>query len=114
MTMENPFIKYWLWYYDMLWTYWPIVLVLIVVPIWLIHRRFERMYREWEAYMKKWPRSDTKPKKKPIRRTNKGTMSNQKFGTLDVEPIDVEELKKLSKEEMEAMWEEASHLQWKE
>ena len=41
-------------------------------------------------------------------------MENQKFGTLDVEPIDVEELKKLSKEEIEAMWEEASHLQWKE
>lgn len=41
-------------------------------------------------------------------------MDNQKFGTLDVEPIDVEELKKLSKEEIEAMWEEASHLQWKE
>lgn len=41
-------------------------------------------------------------------------MESQKFGTLDVEPIDVEELKKLSKEEIEAMWEEASHLQWKE
>ena len=35
-------------------------------------------------------------------------------GRAYVEPIDVDELKKLSKEEVEAMWEEASHLQWKE
>lgn len=41
-------------------------------------------------------------------------MKKKKFGTLDVEPIDVEELIKKSKEEIEAMWEEASHLQWKE
>jgi hypothetical protein len=42
------------------------------------------------------------------------SMEKQKFGTLDVEPIDVEELMKLSKEKIEAMWEETSHLQWKE
>ena len=41
-------------------------------------------------------------------------MEKQKFGTLDVEQIDVEELMKKSKEEIEAMWEESSHLQWKE
>lgn len=41
-------------------------------------------------------------------------MENQKFGTLDVEPIDIDELKKLSKEEIEAMWKEASSLQWKD
>ena len=68
--MENPFIKYWLWYYDVLWHYWQIVLVLVVVALWLMHRRFEKRQREWEAYMNTWPRSDTKPKrarKKPIR-----------------------------------------------
>lgn len=43
-----------------------------------------------------------------------GCMEKQKFGTLDIEPIDVEELMKKSKEEIEAMWEEASNLQWKE
>lgn len=43
-----------------------------------------------------------------------GSMEKQKFGTLDVEPIDVEELMKKSKEEIEVMWEEASNLQWKE
>ena len=70
MTMDNPFIKYWLWYYDVLWRYWPIVLVLTVVACWMIHRHFEKQQREWEAYMNTWPRSDTKPKrarKKPIR-----------------------------------------------
>lgn len=41
------------------------------------------------------------------------SMEKQKFGTLDIEPIDVEELMKLSKEEIESRWEEASNLQWK-
>ena len=38
----------------------------------------------------------------------------KKFGTLDVEPIDVDELKKLSSEEIETMWNETSRLQRKE
>ena len=38
----------------------------------------------------------------------------EKFGTLDVELIDVDELKKLSNEEIETMWKETSHLQRKE
>ena len=38
----------------------------------------------------------------------------EKFGTLDVEPIDVDELKKLSNEEIETMWKETSRLQRKE
>ena len=37
---ENPFINYWLWYYDVLWRYWPIVLLLIVIAMWLIVRRW--------------------------------------------------------------------------
>ena len=36
--MENPFIKYWLWHYDMLWQYWPVVFVLLVIALWLIAR----------------------------------------------------------------------------
>ncbi len=42
-----------------------------------------------------------------------GSMEKQKFGTLDVGLIDVEELMK-NKEEIEDMWKEASNLQWKE
>ena len=51
--MDNPFIKYWLWYYDVLWRYWPIVLVLIVVACWMIHRHFEKQWREWDERMEK-------------------------------------------------------------
>ena len=44
--MENPFINYWLWYYDVLWRYWPIVVVLTIIAVWLIARRF---YKREEA-----------------------------------------------------------------
>ena len=39
-------------------------------------------------------------------------MENQKFGTLDVELIDIDKLRKLSKEEIEAMWKDVAGIQW--
>ena len=40
--MENPFINYWLWYYDVLWRYWPIVVVLTIIAVWLMYRRYAK------------------------------------------------------------------------
>ena len=40
--MENPFINYWLWYYDVLWRYWPIVVLLTIIAVWLMYRRFAK------------------------------------------------------------------------
>ena len=48
---ENPFINYWIWYYDVLWRYWPIVVVLTIIAVWLMYRRFAKRQREWDAYM---------------------------------------------------------------
>ena len=45
--MENPFIKYWLWYYDVLWRYWSIVVVLILIAVWLMYRRYAKRQREF-------------------------------------------------------------------
>ena len=42
---ENPIIRFWLWYYDMLWQYWPVWLVLIVIAVYLIEQQ------EWDAFM---------------------------------------------------------------
>ena len=47
--MENPFIKYWLWYYDVLWHYWPIVVVLMIIAMWLMYRRFAKRESLQEA-----------------------------------------------------------------
>jgi hypothetical protein len=42
-----------------------------------------------------------------------GTMGKNKFGSLDVGLIDLDEIKKLKKEDVMAMLKEAEHLQWK-
>lgn len=36
---ENPFIKGWELYYDVLWRYWYIVAVMAVIAVWLRIRR---------------------------------------------------------------------------
>ena len=51
--IENPFINYWLWYYDVLWRYWPIVVLLTIIVVWMIHRRFAKRQREWDERMEK-------------------------------------------------------------
>ena len=48
---ENPIIRFWLWYYDMLWQYWPVWLVLIVIAVYLIERHFCKEQQEWDAFM---------------------------------------------------------------
>ena len=45
--MENPFIRYWLWYYDVLWRYWPIVVLLTIIAMYLIYRCHIKQQREW-------------------------------------------------------------------
>ena len=46
---ENPFINYWLWYYDVLWYYWPIVVLLMIIAVWLINRHFAKRESLHEA-----------------------------------------------------------------
>lgn len=48
---ENPIIRFWLWYYDMLWQYWPVWLVLIVIAVYMTERHFCKKRREWDAFM---------------------------------------------------------------
>ena len=50
---DNPFINYWLWYYDVLWRYWPIFVLLTIIAMWLIHRHFTKQQREWDERMEK-------------------------------------------------------------
>lgn len=47
--MENPFINYWLWYYDVLWRYWPIVVLLTIIAVWLMYRRYSKRESLHEA-----------------------------------------------------------------
>jgi hypothetical protein len=42
-----------------------------------------------------------------------GTMEKNKFGSLDVELMDLDEINKLKKEDVMAMLKQAEHLQWK-
>lgn len=56
--MNNPFINYWLWYYDKLWQYWPAVVVLTVIAVWLAARRYMKRQQEWDAYMEKSRKED--------------------------------------------------------
>ena len=63
--MENPFIKYWLWYYDVLWHYWPIVVVLTIIAVWLMYRRYTKRQREWDERMEK-SRKETEDFKRQV------------------------------------------------
>lgn len=63
--MENPFIKYWLWYYDVLWHYWPIVVVLTIIAVWLIARRYAKRQRDWDERMEK-SRKETEDFKRQV------------------------------------------------
>lgn len=51
--MENPFIKYWLWYYDVLWRYWSIVVVLMIIALWLMYRHYTKRQRDWDERIEK-------------------------------------------------------------
>lgn len=51
--MENPFIKYWLWYYDVVWRYWPIVVLSAIIAVWLMYRRYAKWQRERDERMEK-------------------------------------------------------------
>ena len=63
--MENPFIKYWLWYYDVLWRYWPIVVALTIIAVWLMYRRYTKRQREWDERMEK-SRKETEDFKRQV------------------------------------------------
>ena len=63
--MENPFIKYWLWYYDVLWRYWPIVVLLTIIAVWLMYRRYTKRQREWDERMEK-SRKETEDFKRQV------------------------------------------------
>jgi hypothetical protein len=63
--MENPFVKYWLWYYDVLWRYWPIVVVLTIIAVWLVYRRYTKRQREWDERMEK-SRKETEDFKRQV------------------------------------------------
>ena len=60
--MENPFINYWLWYYDVLWRYWPIVVLLTIIAVWLMYRRYAKRQREWDENADNLQLADMKPK----------------------------------------------------
>ena len=72
--MENPFINYWLWYYDVLWRYWPIVVLLLIIAVWLMYRRFAKRQREWDERMEK-SRKETEDFKKEIYKSSFGRVN---------------------------------------
>jgi hypothetical protein len=48
---DNPLLQLRLWMYDILWQYWPIVLLLAIIAVWLMYRRFKRDQRAWDERM---------------------------------------------------------------
>ena len=72
--MENPFINYWLWYYDVLWRYWPIVVLLTIIAVWLMYRRFAKRQREWDERIEK-SRKETEDFKKEIYKSSFGRVN---------------------------------------
>lgn len=72
--MENPFINYWLWYYDVLWRYWPIVVLLTIIAVWLMYRRYAKWLRERDERMTK-SREDTEDFKKVIYKSSFGRVN---------------------------------------
>ncbi len=72
--MENPFVKYWLWYYDVLWRYWPIVVLLTIIAVWLMYRRYTKRQREWNERMEK-SRKETEDFKKEIYKSSFGRVN---------------------------------------
>ena len=69
--MENPFINYWLWYYDVLWRYWPIVVLLTIIVMWPMYRRYTKLQRELNERMEK-RRKETEDFKKKIYKSSLG------------------------------------------
>ena len=47
-TTDNPIIEWWVKYYDILWHYWPVVLLALIIAVWLTVRHFSRRQKEWE------------------------------------------------------------------
>jgi hypothetical protein len=45
---DNPIIEMWVKYYDILWHYWPVVLLAFILGVWLMFRHFSRRQKEWE------------------------------------------------------------------
>lgn len=45
---DNPIIEMWVKYYDILWHYWPVVLLALILGVWLMFRHFSRRQKEWE------------------------------------------------------------------
>ena len=45
---DNPIIEMWVKYYDILWQYWPVVLLAFILGVWLMFRHFSRRQKEWE------------------------------------------------------------------
>lgn len=67
--MENPFITYWLWYYDVLWRYWPIVVLLAIIYVWLTFRRYAEWQRERDESKEK-SRKETEHSKRQVNENN--------------------------------------------
>lgn len=51
LQSDNPLLQLRLWMYDILWQYWPIVLLLTIIAVWLMYRRFKRDQRAWDERM---------------------------------------------------------------
>ena len=53
IVTDNPLVKLWVWGLDITWRYWYIWLVLLIVWIWLVVKRFKRQEKFWEELNRK-------------------------------------------------------------
>lgn len=48
IVTDNPLVKLWVWGLDIIWRYWYIWLVLLIIWMWLVVKRFKREEKFWE------------------------------------------------------------------
>ena len=53
IVTDNPLVKLWVWGLDITWRYWYIWLVLLIVWMWLVVKRFKRQEKFWEELNRK-------------------------------------------------------------
>lgn len=55
---DNPIIQFRMLCYDLIWHYWPVVLLVFILAVWLMFRHFSRRQKEWELNQQRMHRKD--------------------------------------------------------
>ena len=101
LQTDNPLLQLRLWMYDILWQYWPIVLLLVIIAAWIMYRRFKRDQRAWDERMLNERKEIEEFKQKAQQYGRIVPVDLNKIKPITMSPLTDDEKDKLVKEVME-------------